>query len=454
MKPMEFYRLSNIEELDTTMLETLVKRFRKLEQPRIKKLQDYYKGETDILKRTFRDPSKPNHKIVNSFSSQIVDTETGYFMGKPISYNAKNDELMEELQFIFDRNHEKAHNTQLSLDSSTVGVAYELLYLNENGHVRFTHLDPFTTFCIYDSSVEDNILAGVRLIEPESYIRDRKANSFIQVYTRDRITTYSVGAYNKLTVYEEEFHPFNSVPIIPYLNNEAAQGSFEKVKTLIDAYDLAVSDTSNDISYFSDSYLVIKGLEIENEQELETMKQNKVIQFTDPEGEIEWLTKSDSNISVEEYKNRLRKDIVLFSGVPDLQSESFGANLSGIAIQTKMQPLEQKVAIKENFFSEGLDRRLRMLVNFLNMTRTEPYEHTEVQYKFTRNLPTNLMEMGQAALNLKGILPDTTIFELLGISNPAREVEKLQEQYKDSMSDYQSYEAKLTPEMVEEPHEG
>ncbi len=120
------------------MIRTLVRLFRKNEQPRIKQMQDYYQGRTDILKRVFSDPNKPNHKIVNSFASQIVDTETGYFLGKPIGYHSTDKNLLEEMQFIFDRNHEQAHNTQLALDSSTTGAAYELLYTNENGEVRFT----------------------------------------------------------------------------------------------------------------------------------------------------------------------------------------------------------------------------------------------------------------------------------------------------------------------------
>ena len=46
-------------------------------------------------------------------------------------------------------------------------------------------------------------------------------------------------------------HNFGKVPIIRYLNNDDSTGSFEKVLTLIDAYDLTVSDTLNNISYFA-----------------------------------------------------------------------------------------------------------------------------------------------------------------------------------------------------------
>lgn len=450
---MELYKLYNIDELTPKMILTLVRRFKKNELPRIEKLQNYYRGETDILKRTFTDRAKPNNKIVNNFSSQIVDNETGYFMGKPISYHSTDKELLSELQFIFDRNHEQAHNTQVAIDASISGIGYELLYLNENGHLRFTHLDPINTFCVFDNTVDNNVIGAIRMIDIEPYISTNKTRTFLEVYTAETITTYEMSTYNSLILLEEKEHPFKEVPVIPYFNNEDGQGSFEKVMSLIDAYDLAVSDTSNDISYFSDSYMVIKGLELQDESQLREMKQNKMIQFTNPEGSVEWLTKSDSNVSVEEYKDRLKEDIVLFSGVPDLQSESFGSNLSGIAIQFKMQPLEQKVAVKQNYFTQSLDKRIKMITNFLNVARINSiaYDYTAISYKFTRNIPVNLMEYGQAAINLKGILSDETIVGMMPfISDVQEELDKIRAQYKDSLGDYQAYESEMASELPSE----
>ena len=48
------------------------------------------------------DSTKPNNKIANSYASYITDTLVGYFMGKPVSYNADDDKVLEELNMIFE----------------------------------------------------------------------------------------------------------------------------------------------------------------------------------------------------------------------------------------------------------------------------------------------------------------------------------------------------------------
>lgn len=441
IKTQEIYRINNLSELEPKVLAKLVRRFKQFEQPRIKKLQRYYLGETDVLQRVFKDTTKPNNKIVNNFSSQIVDNETGYFIGKPVTYHtATNKELLEQLQYVFDRNHEQKHNTLLSSSSSICGIGYELLYIDSNNVLKIAHLDPLNTFLVYDTTIEQHVLAGVRIVESENYATGKKEVT-VYLYTENDIVTFKMNGFN-LTELERENHYFNGVPIIAYYNNQYAQGSFEKVMTLIDAYDSTVSDSQNDISMFSDSYMIFKGLNAEGE-ELSEMKQNRLIQFEDKDGDVSFLTKSDSNVAVEEHKNRLKQDIVLFSGVPDLQSESFGANLSGIAIQFKMQPLEQKVAIKQNYFSEGLDRRIQLITNYLNISQLDStkYDYTTISYKFKRNIPYNLHEYGQFALNVNGILSRETILsEFPFISDVQEELDKLNKQYTDSMYSYQQYE--------------
>src|SRR5699024_8435471 len=117
----------------------------------------------------------------------------------------------------------------------------ELLFSKSDGTVGFEDIDPREAFIIYDSTVEKNVLAGVRFIDIPDYINNTE-KEIVYIYTDELVSVYEAG--EKGTSLEEEYlHVFGKVPLNQYINNDDLQGSFEKVLTLIDAYDLAVSDT-------------------------------------------------------------------------------------------------------------------------------------------------------------------------------------------------------------------
>ncbi len=58
-------------------------------------------------------------------------------------------------------------------------------------------------------------------------------------------------------------------------------------------------------------------------------------------GDVAWLLKTIDDTALENYKNRLREDIHTGANVPHMCDESFGGNLSGVAISYKLWGLEQ-----------------------------------------------------------------------------------------------------------------
>ena len=166
-----------------------------------------------------------------------------------------------------------------------------------------------------------------------------------------------------IVLIEELDHPFGDVPIVEFMNNDERQGDFEKVLSLIDAYDKSQSDTANDFEYFSDAYLKIKGMMGTDEETIGEMKKNRVILVTG-EGDADWLIKQINDAALENYKTRLEKDIHKLSKVPNLTDEAFAGNLSGIALRYKLWGLEQNTAQKERKFKRGLQRRIELIANY------------------------------------------------------------------------------------------
>lgn len=422
---MEKYQVQKLDDITPELVVNLINRYKENELPRLIKLYDYYLGETDITKRTMTDPAKPNNKIVNPFASLITDTVVGYIGGKPIVYQAEDKELMIKVQDVLDRNHEISHNRQLFQKATVMGVAYELLYMNEDAEIGIEVSDPRETFLIHDATIDMNVLAGVRFIEVPDYITD-ESKTYFYIYTDELVSEYEmVGDDYKLI--DEYTHNFGSVPLNQYKNNEDMIGSFEKVMTLIDAYDLAVSDTENNLEYFADAYLAITGAEFEEDEEVNGMKVNRVLLL--PEGaKAEWLTKEASR-EVEEFKTRLKTDIHQLSQIPNLADESFANQQSGEALKYKLFGLENLVSITEGHFKESLEVRLDMIANILSTSSPTEYDYTAIQITFVRNIPQNLTNIADIASKLVGVVSDETLYSLLPfIDDPALESERMKNQ--------------------------
>lgn len=426
---MEIYKVQSLENINNELIVSLIERYKNKEVNRLTKLNNYYLGKSDIKKRTMNDPAKPNNKIANPYGAYIVDTVQGYFLGKPVSYTSDNGKLMEKLQLVYDQNHEQAHNSRMGKQLSITGIAFELMYVNEENDIKFAMLNPQETFMIYDNSIETKPLVAVRFYEVHDYVSD-KAVTHVEVYTDSMIYYYKVND-GTLALTDEQPHYFKAVPVICYMNNDDLVGDFEKVMDLVDAYDLAVSDTSNNLEYFADSYLLIKGMDMDAD-DLATMKENRVMLLSE-QGNAEWLTKSALNMEVEEYKNRLKDDISMFSTVPNLSDDSFGNASSGESLKYKLFALENSVAIKERNFKKGLEQRIHLITNILNI-KGGSFTAEEVVMIFTRNLPSNFLEMSDMVVKLHGILPQETLIGLLPfVEDAGFEMQKLKDENKDSM---------------------
>src|SRR5699024_12455267 len=84
-------------------------------------------------------------------------------MGKPVKTTYPHDETTEQLiQDINVLNNADAHNSELALNQSVFGRAYELIYRTEDTH--FIEIDVKEAFVIYDATVEMNPIAAIRYI--------------------------------------------------------------------------------------------------------------------------------------------------------------------------------------------------------------------------------------------------------------------------------------------------
>lgn len=380
-----------------------IQRFETEEQPRRNKLQRYYLGENDI-NRVVKAEGKPNHKISNNYPKNIVNTTVGYFMGKPVAYDTEDEDLKIAMEEITAYNDDDAHNLAIATDLSKFGIAYELLWVDEDKKVRYTKLDPRTAFVVRKNDIEHTIECGIYFYDVED--DDKNVTRYVDVYDEAYAAHYVVQN-GGLVMLEQAPHYFGDVPINVYINNEETQGDYENVISKIDAYDTMQSETVNDFCVFADAYLFISGMRLTDE-DIQRMRENRVI---NGEGAAQWLTKQVNDTYIENMKTRLDTDIYKLSNTVNMSDKEFAGNLSGVAMQYKFMNMETRIAVTERNFTKALQRRFELICNYLNMLGAS-YDFASIKFTFTRNLPQNLLDTATLAQQLQGIASTRTILKL------------------------------------------
>ena len=431
---MNKFKLGSVQEINGELLQKLIDTFKTTDLPKLQKLMDYYNGKQDILTRT-KAGDKPNNKINNPWARHISNTAQSYFIGEPIKYQSTDEQLMQQLQHIFDSNNEESQNFKLARDASAVGIGYELVYLDEEGELKFDIIEPTNAFIIYDNTIKQSILAGVRFYSTHDYMTDEQ-QLYAEVYTADTIQYYKEDE-GELILVDEVEHYFNAVPMIPYFNNLELIGDYEPVMTLIDAYDILQSDSVNNLEELANSYLLIKGVEIDAKS-AKAMKENRIINISD-DGDAYFVERSNEPTEIEELKMRLVDDIHRLSGVPDLSAQRFaGSESSGAALRYKIMNLENLTKIKERYFTHSLRSRLKLIINYLNL-KGHSFEYQDVSMQFTRNLAADIEGLTDIVTKLNGVVSDKTLLSMLPfIENVDFELELLKQQEESTLDSYDS----------------
>ena len=405
------------------------------EKERILKLKEYYKNNNAIKNREQSDPNKPNNLLSHGYARYITDSYCGYFLGKPVVYKSNNEALLEQINENFIYNDEVGNNIALAQEASIAGYAYEVMYVDENSDLRFKTVNSEELIVVYDNTIEEKLQFAIRYYDV--YNLENEDIKEVVLYTKNEVVYYDFKDDN-LTEKSREAHYFNDVPIVDYENNNNRLGDYEPVISLIDAYDKAQSDTSNDFEYFTNALLVVSGvvMESDNEQPL-NFKDNRVLNFADTNSKAEYLIKNINDSALENYKDRLNNDIHRFSNVVNMSDQNFGGNLTGIAIKHKLTGMEYITGIKETKFKKGLMRRIELATTVLNIKTSDVYLYTEIKPVFTRNMPTNEEELTNLAKSLVGIVSDQTVLSMLPqVDDVVAEMEMIAKEKENTLDNY------------------
>lgn len=442
------FQYTSIEDLleDPDRLLEMINQHEESQVPRLKILNDYFLGNNwAILNRDDRKNNKSDHRATHNFARYISQFIQGYMTGVPIkvdtnehsnheSVESEEDTpkpLLNDIIEINDKNDANSLNSELILDLSKYGRAYELVYRDLDDNDRLVLLDVMKTFTIHDVGFSGRPIGAVY------YDDDPREDGGRNIILYSNTMRYDIRETGENVVIEEgKPHFYDEVPIIEYSNNRFRQGDYETVIPLIDLYDSAQSDTANYMTDFNDAILAFSGnldgggLDTQQIQDLLDMGLLFLGDGVNADGSrsplsAEYLIKQYDVNGTEAYKKRLEEDIHKFSNTPNLNDSSFGGQQTGVAMKYKLFGLEQSRAIKEQLFKKGLSKRYRLINSLRRYLREPNYDYIdEVSFTFTANLPESEEAELQAFYQAGGKLSNETLLSTLSFVDDPKEEQK------------------------------
>jgi SPP1 family phage portal protein len=416
------------------------------EVPKLDTLWEYYLGHNcKILKRTKSDANNPDNRIAVPYGRKIITTYSGYAFrpkyitykpveteddqeekvidpntGMPIENPVKENKYFEKINENFKLNKEWIKTNRAGRNTAIFGVAYELVYidtdtaLNERGEItnknypRFVSIDPREMIVLYDFSIEPKKKIAIRFYKTEG------GNGRVEVYYNDHYEKYiwikdDTGEILKKDG-EDIANYFGQIPVVAYYFGDEMNGLIEPVISLIDAYDVLVSDSMNEFDRFAFAYLIMKKFGLTDqtkkqsgemvEKAAQVLKKKRIFEHLPEGADISFLTKDIPDGFIKFMTVLLREQIHIQSHVPDFTSDKM-AGASGIAIQRLLFDFENVVSSAEADFDLGLIERMELITIIYRITEKLEGDPDEIVITHKRNMPLNLLEFAQTAVQMK-----------------------------------------------------
>lgn len=442
---------------------------------RIKALQDYYLGETDIKKWPgSRNPENAHNQVATGFARYITNIRVGYFMGNDIQFkvtpeedNQKSlaDTIDEQIKQFNQDSNESYIDEMIEKDLSVCGRAYDLVYVNENENtLNLAKVDPTTAFVVYDDSIKAKPLFAVRYYE--TGVLDDNLQEQYEIYTDSSLFKYhsngglpETNSPEQAVVFDDS-EPlfFGRVPLTEYKNNDERTGDWEPELDQMDALDKALSTMANFQEDFNDAAMVITGkfanmsdpkyqLDKNGNPVVKKDGSKVILEPAHPlinphnrmfylkpyvtkagiNGErsvvnptLQYITKQYDSAGWSTYINFLINEIHKYTNTPNVNDPNFASNASGVAMSYKLWGSDQERKIQESLYKRGLHARLSACLTYWDKLNVIPGTNdinalvSMIEPDFTPNLPKNDDATAQLIQQLvnTGKFSDETIREI------------------------------------------
>jgi SPP1 family phage portal protein len=242
------------------------------------------------------------------------------------------------------------------------------------------------------------------------------------------------------------------MPLTEIHNNEEEQGDFEQVIPLLKDRSTVHDLNIEDMTKIAKNYLQARNIafagktadeKAKNRDEaakLHLIEVRTGIDATgqsDPNDGINMLSKPENYSSVDVFGKDIDSKIYDLTMIPDLSSEQFAGNQTGVALELKLMPFKKMVEAKDVFIQRMYRRRLKMYAYALNKRGGFAlFDAAECGISINRDWTTNLFELAQmiSTLSTTGLFSDETLVKLMPDVDYETEKKRKEQEQKDKQA--------------------
>ncbi|AYK60064.1 phage portal protein [Bacillus subtilis] len=384
--------------------------------------------ETGAVRRI---DDRVNNRLNNAFDAEIVDTKVGYMFGHPISYETekdgenKNTALAEQINRFNTVNNIADADSEWGKKAAISGYGARLAYIAPDGSERIANVNPWEAVFIAENDITEPSFA-LRYYTVFDWVKNDSVQREKVTFYDDKKAYFFEKRESNWILLEKKPHMFDYCPLFGLPNNDEQMGDAEKVIQLIDAYDRTLSDASNEIEQLRLAYLILKGAGMDDE-EIQQLKKNGVFELFGENDDVKFLTKDINDTMIENHLNRLEENILRFAKSVNFSDESFGGNVTGVAMKYKLMALENKCITMERKMTAALRYQYKLLCSaWAKKSKVKPDDYLKVWFSFKRNLPSNTLEEAEIAAELKGQVSEETRLSMLSFVDDVQyEIERM-----------------------------
>lgn len=410
-----------------------------VEKKRMVDGNNYYEGEHDVLNKSFNiyyvkgqkktTNAKANYKIVNAFHTDLVDQKKDFIMSvqPTISHTSEKtqgviNEIIGENLFDF--------LEDACVGASNQGVEWGHVFINEKGEFDFTIVPAVQLIPDYDNNYKKTLLSMMRYYSVDA--QDEKGSlkqvTKVEIWTDKEVHFYIENDKGEFIrdlsetenprphwkefmkqgeeVVSSENKSWGRVPFFPLPNNKKKISDLKRIKTLIDLYDVVLSQFGNQVEDVKEIQVVIRNYDgTDNEQLIQMFKENGLIKVTG-DGGAEPLTLTIPVEAKESILKMLKENIYRFGR---------GIDYSGLALNNPtnltLKFMYTGLDLKANAMIKGLNRFIKELISFFGIWKATEINTGELTITFTKSMIINEGEIIENIVNSTGLISKRTQLE-------------------------------------------
>lgn len=367
-------------------------------------LYRYYKGAQPIINRKKDVRPEIKNIVIENRANEIVSFKVGYLMGEPVQYVSRGDDETVA------KNVTTLNNYVLSEDKPTkdkelaewahiCGTSYRIALPDEKADVELDEapfemytLDPRFSFVVYQNSLGEPPLMGVKYIEKE------KATRVFSVYTSDHY--YEIENFE--IVKDED--QILGIPIVEYPLNNARLGAFEVVLPLLDAINNVDSNRLDGVEQFIQALMLFHNVDISSD-DYTKLRQDGAIKFKDIDpqlkAEIKYLVEEMNQTQTQTLIDHLYDTVLTICGMPNRNGGSSTSDTgSAVIMRDGWSAAEARAKDTELMFKKSEKEFLKLVLRICNDLADLSLKLSSLEIRFTRRNYENISEKANVLVTM------------------------------------------------------